>query len=120
MFPFGQGDLEGALLFRLRECIVDKQHAKQIADDRAQELKRLSDRSEREKHRRETILVTRRRGYQDVLRKRMTRLGEQGGKSTRTGASYEKVRRSLRFPDKNTTGPGEGALSSSSSSSSSS
>jgi len=94
--PFGQGDLEAALLTKLRQCVNMKQHAQEIANDNAQQLKRLSDRSNREAVRRENTLKRMRGGFQRLLDNNLQRRSEQGDKGSRTIQSIESVRRSLR------------------------
>ncbi|MDD4628134.1 MAG: hypothetical protein PHE68_01945 [Candidatus Peribacteraceae bacterium] len=94
--PFGQGDLEAALLTKLRQCINMKQHAQKIADDNMQELKRLSNRSDREAARRLNAQKRIRGGFQRLLDQKMQRRSGQGEKNSRTIQSIESVRRSLR------------------------
>ena len=82
-FPFGQGDLEPAMVELLRKCITEKRHAKEIADQHARDLLRESDRSQRETLRRETVLTLRRRGFQDILDRLQNRKSQQGKKDER-------------------------------------
>jgi hypothetical protein len=78
LMPAGQGDLEGALLYKLRECIVEKKRLYDTAAKRAYELQRLSDRSEREAFRRQTIL-SRVRGFQTIIDRMKERMIAQQG-----------------------------------------
>ena len=94
--PFGQGDLEAALLTRLRECINMKQHAQEIANDNAQQLKRLADRSNREAARRKNTLNRMRGGFQRILDMNLQKRIQQGDKGSRTVQSFENIRKTLR------------------------
>jgi len=96
MLPFGQGDLEAALLFKLRDCINSKQDAQRIAEDRATELKRLSKREVRETARREAVLARRRGASVHAREQALTRRTGQGTPLERNRRDYQRVHGRIR------------------------
>jgi len=96
ILPFGQGDLEAALLRKLRECINLKQHAEEIAAKQARELQRLSNRSDRESQRRENTLNRVRGGFERRLNQRVYLRADQGKYGR--GLLRESIRKNLRSP----------------------
>ncbi|OIO53013.1 hypothetical protein AUJ46_06345 [Candidatus Peregrinibacteria bacterium CG1_02_54_53] len=98
--PFGQGDLEGALLYRLRECINRKQNAMLIQQKQEKERERLSQREAREKARRENVLNRLRAGARQRIENALPRRAEQGTLLLRyrTRRRYQQVRDSIRQP----------------------
>jgi len=98
--PYGQGDLEAALLFKLRQCVNRKQNAWTIEQKLAQERERLSQRSERERARRETVLSRLRSGVQQRIENALPRRAEQGTLLLRyrTRRRYQEVHQNIRQP----------------------
>ncbi|MDD4287261.1 MAG: hypothetical protein PHO20_03615 [Candidatus Peribacteraceae bacterium] len=98
--PYGQGDLEAALLFRLRQCVNRKQNAWTIEQKLAQERERLSQRSERERARRENVLSRLRSGVQQRIENALPRRAEQGTLLLRyrTRRRYQEVHQNIRQP----------------------
>lgn len=107
--PYGQGDLEAALLYRLRQCINRKQNAWQIEQKQAKERERLSNRAEREKARRETVLNRLRTGAQQRIEKALPRRAEQTTllQRYRTRHRYQQVHEQLRQPGSTNATTGE-------------
>lgn len=97
LLPYGQGDLEAALLTTLRRCINEKRNAQAIADKITQERKRLSDRTEREQSRRAETLARIRGSQLRIINALRTRV-EQGTalQLIRTRANYQRVHQRLR------------------------
>lgn len=98
--PFGQGDLESALLSLLHRCINEKWNAWLIDQKLAKERERLSNREEREKSRRETVLSRMRTGMQQRIEKALPRRAEQGTLLLRyrSRRRYEQVHEGIREP----------------------
>jgi hypothetical protein len=98
--PYGQGDLEAALLFRLRQCINDKRNAKAIAEKLEKERKRLSDRNEREKERREAIRSRSRtsEGVRAIIERQLSLRSNQGKlfQQIRTRSNYQRIHSRVR------------------------
>ncbi|MFA5273754.1 MAG: hypothetical protein WC353_06390 [Candidatus Peribacter sp.] len=98
--PFGQGDLEAALLYRLRQCINEKQNAWLIDEKQTQERERLSQRDLREQARRENVLSRLRAGVQQRIANALPRRAEQATLLLRyrTRSRYQQVRDLIRQP----------------------
>ncbi|MFH0851348.1 MAG: hypothetical protein V1876_01220 [Candidatus Peregrinibacteria bacterium] len=98
--PFGQGDLEAALLYRLRQCINAKQNAWLIDQKQTKERERLSQRSAREQSRRENVLSRLRTGVQQRIANALPRRAEQATLLLRyrTRRRYEQIRQEIRQP----------------------
>ncbi|ALM09775.1 MAG TPA: hypothetical protein DEB30_05800 [Candidatus Peribacter riflensis] len=98
--PYGQGDLEAALLYRLRQCVNRKQNAWTIEQKLAKERERLSNREEREKARRQTVLTRLRTGAQHRIENALPRRAEQGTLLLRyrSRRRYQQVHESIRQP----------------------
>ncbi|MDD5623101.1 MAG: hypothetical protein PHI23_00100 [Candidatus Peribacteraceae bacterium] len=99
-FNFGQGDLQGqgALLFKIRECVNQLQQEKRTAEKREKERERLRLREEREAVRRANISARMRHGFEASAERNALRLRGQGRSTTqsRDPKVYLKIRRSLR------------------------
>lgn len=100
VLPFGQGDLAGALLTRLRQCINEKQNAWLIGQKRVQELERMSQRDLREQARRAAVLHRLRTGTQQRIEKTLPRRAEQSTLLLRYRSRnrYQQIHESLRLP----------------------
>lgn len=98
--PYGQGDLEAALLFKLRQCVNEKKNAWLIEQKEEKERERLSQRSEREKARRDTVLRHLRAGSRQRIENSLPRRAEQSTllQRYRTRHRYQQVHESLRLP----------------------
>lgn len=98
--PYGQGDLEGALLALLRECVNQKQTAWQNEQKQEKERERLSQREEREKARRENVLSRLRTGVKQRLANALPRRAEQTTllQRYRTRRRYQQVHQQIRQP----------------------
>ncbi len=96
--PYGEGDLEAALLFKLRQCVNRKQNAWLIEQKLAKERERLSNREEREKVRRDNVLKRLRTGAQERIAKSLPRRAEQTTllQRYRTRQRYQQVHQQLR------------------------
>lgn len=96
--PYGQGDLEAALLHNLRHCIIEKRTAKRIEIEQAQERERLSLRDQREAARRAAIVSRLRSGAQQRIEAAAARRTDQGTllKQLKTPSGYQKIHRTLR------------------------
>lgn len=103
VLPYGQGDLEAALLFKLRQCINQKQDAKRIADQRAYELDRLSNRSVREDARRAEI-QKRMRGSSIPLTQTLSRRTGQGVPLLRNIRAFQRIHGRIQPDSATTTG----------------
>ncbi|MDD5751823.1 MAG: hypothetical protein PHS73_04890 [Candidatus Peribacteraceae bacterium] len=103
LLPYGQGDLEAALLFKLRQCINQKQDAKRIADQRAYELDRLSNRSVREAARRAEV-QKRMRGSSIPLTQALSRRTGQGVPLLRTIRAFQRIHGRIQPDSATTTG----------------
>ena len=98
--PYGQGDLEGALLTLLRECVNRKQNAWLIEQKQAKERERLSQREAREQARRENVLSRLRTGAQQRIANTLPRRAEQATllQRYRTRQRYQQVHQQIRQP----------------------
>ncbi|MDO8469216.1 MAG: hypothetical protein Q7S29_05675 [Candidatus Peribacter sp.] len=98
--PFGQGDLEAALLTLLRQCVNEKQNAWLIGQKQAKERERLSRRDVREQARRENVLNRMRTGSQQRIAKALPRRAEQATLLLRyrTRHRYELIHQEIRQP----------------------
>lgn len=99
-FPFGEGDLEAGLLFKLRQCVNRKQNAWLIEQKLAKERERLSNRDEREKARRQNVLNRLRSGSQQRIEHSLPRRAEQATllQRYRTRHRYQQVHEQIRQP----------------------
>jgi len=97
VLPFGQGDLEAALLTKLRKCINEKRNAQVITEKIEKERLRLRDRTEREISRR-ALVQTRIRGSVIRVQGALERRSDQGTalQLLRTRSSYQRVHQRLR------------------------
>jgi len=97
---FGQGDLEGALLTLLRECVNRKQNAWLIEQKQEKERERQSQRDTREQSRRENVLSRLRAGAQQRIARALPRRAEQGTLLLRyrSRRGYEQVHQQIRQP----------------------
>ena len=107
--PYGQGDLEAALLYRLRQCINRKQNAWLIDQKQTKERERLSNRDEREKARRQNVLNRLRSGSQQRIANSLPRRAEQATllQRYRTRHRYQQVHEQLRQPGSTNATTGE-------------
>lgn len=96
--PYGQGDLEAALLYKLRQCINEKRTTKRIEENLTQERERLSQRDQREASRRAATFSRSRTGAQQRIESASSRRIDQGTllKRLKTPSRYEKIHRTLR------------------------
>lgn len=96
--PYGQGDLEAALLYKLRQCINEKRTAKRIETEHAKELERLSQRDQREASRRAVTVSRLRSGAQQRIESAASRRTDQGTllERLKIPGRYQKIHRTLR------------------------
>lgn len=97
---FGQGDLSGALLTLLRECVNQKQNAWLIEQKQTKERDRLSQRDVREQVRREKVLSRMRAGSKQRIANALPRRAEQATLLLRyrTRHRYELIHQEIRQP----------------------